>query len=46
MRVKAGQITKEDMDVWLPHFKEYMKSCEAPAIDNYIIKNKLMEELE
>ncbi len=42
-RVKVEKITKSDLAKWLPHFKEYMLSCEGNYANNYIIKNELME---
>jgi hypothetical protein len=43
-RVENNQIGSEDMEKWLPQFESYMRSCEENAMDNYIIKNKMMEE--
>jgi len=42
-RINVSKVTKEDVEKWLPHFKEYMKSCEESAIDNYIMANKMLE---
>jgi len=41
-RIRGGVIDEEDKAMF-PEFKKYMQSCEENAIDNYIIKNKLME---
>lgn len=41
--VKSEQITKEDLETWLPKFREYMESCEKNAVENYIAKEKLVE---
>ena len=41
---KDRVISQEDYEKWLPEFREYMESCEANAMDLYIVKNKFMED--
>ncbi len=43
-RVGIEQIEEEDLQVWLPQFRSYIEGCEKNAVDNYIIKNELLEE--
>jgi len=43
-RVKQEAITKDDLEVWLPHFREYMELQERDATENFIIKEKLVED--
>ena len=46
IRVRDQEIGVDDLRNMLPRFRKYMESCEANALDNYIIKNKLMEAEE
>lgn len=42
-RVAKNEISLEDTAKWLPQFRVYMESCEKNAMDNYILKNKMLE---